>query len=114
MNHKELDVWKISMHFVSEIYTLTKEFPKEEIFGLSNQMRRSAISIPSNIAEGAGRNHEKENKQFLGIARGSANELETQILVAQSLKYIDNEVSLRCIDTITRIIKMLNVMIKRI
>jgi len=85
--HKELDIWKLSVDFVVEIYRLTSKFPKEEKYGLINQMRRAAVSIPSNIAEGAGRNSDKENLQFLHIALGSLSELDTQLIVSEKLDY---------------------------
>ena len=87
-SHKDLNVWKKSMEFVQNIYRLTREFPQEEQYGLSTQMRRSAISIPSNIAEGAARNSVKEFKQFLYISLGSAAEIETQLEIAEGLGYI--------------------------
>jgi four helix bundle protein len=86
-NFKDLIVWRKSYDLVLEIYKLTKEFPKEEIYGLSQQMRRAAISIPSNIAEGYGRQFSKEYKQFLSIAYGSKCELETQYLLSVDLGY---------------------------
>jgi len=82
------------MDFVVQVYALTKGFPKEEIYGLTSQLRRSAVSIPSNIAEGAARNSEKEFVQFLHIALGSAAEAETQMLIAQRLEYTDDIASL--------------------
>ena len=85
--HHELLVWQESMALVKDIYTLTSHFPKEELYSLTNQMRRAAVSIPSNIAEGAGRTGSKEFLQFLSIARGSLSELETQILISDSLGY---------------------------
>lgn len=87
-NHKDLEAWKLSIEFVSEIYELTKVFPKEELYGLTNQIRRSAISIPSNIAEGSARQSDKEFIQFLHIAMGSLVELETQLIIAKNLSYI--------------------------
>ena len=113
MNHKELDVWKISMQFVVDIYALSKNFPQSEQFGLTNQLRRSAVSIPSNIAEGAAREHHKEYKQFLSIARGSAAESETQLLIAQSLSYIEREATELLLEKNKRILKMLTVMIRK-
>ena len=86
--HRDLDVWKNGIELVKKIYILTKDFPKEEIYTLTSQIRRSAISIPSNIAEGAARNSKKEFIQFLYIALGSAAELETQLNVAKELGYI--------------------------
>ena len=84
---KDLIVWQKSYNLVLEIYKMTKEFPKMEIYGLSQQMRRAAVSIPSNIAEGYGRKHKAEYNQFLSIAYGSLLELETQFLLAKDLKY---------------------------
>jgi four helix bundle protein len=86
--HKDLEVWKKSMAFVTTIYKVTGDFPKEEIYGITNQMRRAAVSIPSNIAEGASRGFDKEFIQFLHFALGSLSELETQILIAENLQYI--------------------------
>ncbi|MBN1688108.1 MAG: four helix bundle protein [Candidatus Omnitrophica bacterium] len=85
---KQLKIWQRSVEIVKQVYLLTKRFPKEELYGLTAQMRRSAISIPSNIAEGFKRYHDKEYKQFLHIALGSAAELETQLVIAQELSYI--------------------------
>jgi len=89
ITHKDLLVWKKSMDLVKQIYELTQDFPKSEIYGLTSQVRRSAISIPSNIAEGAARNSSKEFIQFLYISLGSVAELETQLLIAQNLEYCD-------------------------
>jgi len=85
---KDLIVWQKAYKLVIEIYKITKNFPKEEIYGLSQQMRRCAVSIPSNIAEGYGRQYNKEYKQFLYIAYGSLSELETQYLLSKDLGYI--------------------------
>lgn len=80
--YTELEVWKTARVFAAYIYKLTVTFPKEETYGLSSQIRRCAVSVPSNIAEGSGRQHVKETIQFLAIARGSLYELETQIYVS--------------------------------
>jgi four helix bundle protein len=80
-------VWQKSYKLVLEIYKITKEFPKSETYGLSQQMRKAAVSIPSNIAEGYGRKHKAEYNQFLSIAYGSLLELETQFLLAKDLRY---------------------------
>ena len=88
--HKQLDVWQKAMVLVTNIYTLTKQFPSDEKFGLTNQICRAAVSIPSNIAEGAARQTKKELIQFLYISLGSASEVETQLLIAQNLNYIDS------------------------
>src|SRR5690625_558583 len=86
--HKDLDVWKLSRETVVEIYKITKDFPATETYGLTNQIRRSAISIPSNIAEGSARQSNKEFIRFLYIASGSLAELETQLLIATDLNYL--------------------------
>ena len=87
--HKDLDVWKKSVSLVTSIYEVTKTFPKDEIYGITNQIRRSAVSIPSNIAEGSARKGEKEFIQFLYISLGSMAELETQLIIANNLKYVN-------------------------
>ncbi|MGA2848855.1 MAG: four helix bundle protein [Terracidiphilus sp.] len=84
---RDLQVWQKSIRLATTIYLLTKEFPREEIYGLTSQIRRSAVSIPSNIAEGQGRLTAGEGKQFLGIARGSNFELQTQLEIARSLSF---------------------------
>ncbi|MBP9811747.1 four helix bundle protein [Candidatus Gracilibacteria bacterium] len=89
--HKNLDVWKVSMELVIDIYKHIQRFPKVEQYSLSDQLRRAAISIPSNIAEGSARNTFKEKIQFLYIARGSCAELDTQIHIAKNLHYISEE-----------------------
>jgi len=87
--HKQLDVWQYSMRFVSALYVLTKQFPSDERFGLTNQIQRVSVSIPSNIAEGSARHSNKEYIQFFYIALGSAAEVETQLLIARDLGYAD-------------------------
>lgn len=91
MTHKTLEAWKSSMDLTVDIYNITKTFPQEEIYGITNQIRRSAISIPSNIAEGCARQSAKETIQFLYISLGSVAELETQILISKELNYIKNQ-----------------------
>ncbi|GFE57767.1 four helix bundle protein [Geobacter sp. AOG1] len=88
-DHKELDVWKKGIDLVVESYRHSGMFPKDELFGLTSQMRRAAVSIPSNIAEGAARNTSKEFVQFLHVALGSAAELETQFIIAKKLGYLE-------------------------
>lgn len=94
MDHKDLEVWKQSMDMVESVYTLTQGFPETEKFGLTSQMRRSAVSIVSNIAEGAARKGDKELSHFINIAIGSLSELETQYLIAMRLEFIEKEVVL--------------------
>ena len=88
--HKDLDAWKKAIELVEAVYGLTKAFPKTEMYGLTNQLRRAAVSIPSNIAEGAARSSTKEFVQFLHIALGSVSEVETQLIIAQRLDYVDD------------------------
>ena len=88
--HQDLQVWQLGMTLVKDVYALTQKFADSEKFGLCSQMRRAAVSIPSNIAEGAARSGNKEFLRFLFIARGSLSELETQVMIAQDLGFIEN------------------------
>jgi four helix bundle protein len=110
--HKNLDVWQNSVEFVTEIYMLTNAFPENEKFGLTNQIRRSAVSIPSNIAEGAGRHSKKEFSRFLNIAQGSATELETQLIISKNLDFIDYEQYENVVEKLTSIMKMLSGLVR--
>jgi four helix bundle protein len=85
--YRDLHVWQRSVQVTLSVYALTSSFPKEELFGLTNQLRRAAVSVASNIAEGYGRNSTGEYKQFLGMARGSNLEVQTQLLIASELGY---------------------------
>ena len=85
--HKKLTVWQLAIELVTDIYTLTQQFPSDERFGLTNQIQRASVSIPSNIAEGAARQSNKEFIQFLYIALGSCAEVETQLIIANNLQY---------------------------
>ena len=105
--HRKLKVWHKAMNLVSDVYRITNEFPKDEVYGLSSQMRRAAVSVPSNLAEGAGRKGSKEFKQFLNIAQGSLSELDTQIELARMLGYISQQEYEELIMKITEISKML-------
>ena len=112
--HKDLEVWKTSIEMVTKIYHITRNFPKEEIYGLANQMRRAAVSVSSNIAEGAGRNSDKEFLQFLYFATGSLSELETQLIIAHNLEYLSNEYKRDMDTSINAIFKMLSGLIKSV
>ncbi|MDT0686867.1 four helix bundle protein [Autumnicola psychrophila] len=90
MNHKDLDVWKKSMDLVEIIYKVSTKFPSSEMYGLTNQIRRASVSVPSNIAEGAGRSSDKELLYFLNVALGSLAEVETQIEIALRLGFISD------------------------
>jgi len=111
-SYKELIVWQKSMTLVKMIYNLTESFPESEKFGLTNQMRRSSVSIPSNIAEGWGRLSRKNYIQFLRISRGSLFELETQILITKELNYLKSSENSEKL--IIEISKMLNSLIKKL
>ena len=89
-SYNDLIAWRKAMHFVREVYDSTRSFPKEELYGLTNQLRRAAVSVPSNIAEGQARFSPKEFRQFLSHARGSLVEIETQVLIAQDLGYLSS------------------------
>ena len=111
--HKDLIVWKKSIEFVTKIYKETSNFPKDEIYGLVSQLRRASGSIPSNIAEGAARNSDKEFLRFLYIARSSASEIETRLLISENLNYIKG--SQNNIDKdLLEILKMLTSLINNI
>lgn len=106
-NFRELVVWQKSINFVVKIYEITRVFPKEERFNLIPQMQRAATSIPSNIAEGAGRDTNNSFKHFLTIAIGSAHEVETQIIISKQLSYLNEESYSLLIMELTGIQKML-------
>lgn len=103
--HQRLEVWQQAMSLVQMVYSATASFPKEELFGLTSQMRRAAISIPSNIAEGAARSGDKEYLHFLSIARGSLSELDTQIQISRMLAYLPEDAALD--DLLERVGKLL-------
>lgn len=106
-NFRELKIWQRSMKLTEDIYHLTVDLPQEEKWGIKSQLRRSAISVPSNIAEGAGRNTNGEFRQFLGITTGSLNELFTQLLLSQKLNLISTENLQPILEEIEEIQKMI-------
>ena len=110
--HKDLIVWEKSIEFVTEVYKITSTFPSEEKFGLVSQLRRAAVSIPSNVAEGAARNHDKEFIQFLSISLGSASEVETQLIICLNLKFLSDEIYNKLNNEIVEIRKMLSGLLK--
>jgi len=113
-NFRDLEVWKLGKKIVTDIYQLTGEFPKSETYGLVSQMRRAAISIPSNIAEGFNRYHNKEYRQFLYIALGSCAELETQLEISSDLKLIKDKSRDEMIQKISHETGMLRNLIKKL
>jgi len=113
LSHKELFVWQKSMDLVIKIYNLTKTFPEEERYGLSSQMRRAVVAIPTNIAEGYQRRYIKEYIQFLYIAKGSASELETQLIIAERLDFASLS-SIEIKELLLEILRMLSTLIKKL
>ncbi len=103
-NHKDLDVWKEAMALARELYLVTSSFPKEELYGLTSQIKRAAVSVPSNIAEGAARNSDKEFIQFLYVSLGSLSEIETQILLAKDFGILKDLQVLKKIENIRKLI----------
>ena len=110
--HKDLEVWKKSIDFVTALYKHTEKFPKEELYGLTSQLKRSSVSVPSNIAEGAARNTNKEYINFLYIALGSAVEIDTQLLIAKNLGFISEDSFYSLSKENEAVIKMIKGLIK--
>ncbi len=111
---QDLRVWQLGIEIVKEIYRLTENFPKKEVYGLTSQIRRSVISIPSNIAEGFRRYHNKEYRQFLFVALGSCAELETQIIIAKELSYINEDDKVKVLEKSDHLSRMISNLIKKI
>jgi four helix bundle protein len=105
---KDLEIWKLSRLFCSQIYKTTSSFPDSEKFGLTNQLRRASVSVPSNIAEGCSRSSNKDFSRFLEISIGSIYEIETQLLIAFDLGYIDQEKLDELCTDLNKIIKMIS------
>ena len=110
-SYKDLVVWQKSVALVTIIYRMSREFPREELYALTSQLRRSAVSVPSNIAEGWGRKSTKEYIQFLKIARGSLFEMETQIIIARNLDYIKDIACEQLLSDTEEIGKMTNALV---
>jgi len=107
-SYKELDAWKLSIELARRIYEITTTFPARETYGLSSQMQRAAVSVPSNIAEGSGRNSRKEFVQFIYLSRGSLLELETQLELSKMLGYIQEDKYSETAKLIARVHKIIN------
>lgn len=112
--HERLDVWKKSIDFVVELYAVTDRFPKDERFGLTSQLRRAAVSISANIAEGAGRKSAKEFAHFLSNSQGSASEVETELVIAHRLRYLSDETFRKLSGSLDEIGRMLTGLVKYI
>jgi four helix bundle protein len=113
-SYKDLVVWQKAMDLVEMIYHVTKDFPTDERYGLTNQLRRAAVSIPSNIAEGQARHSTAEFKNFLSIARGSLAEVETQLLIARRLNYIEPEKLAELVDVQAEVNKMTSALMSKL
>ena len=113
-SYKDLIVWQKAMCLVEMVYQATKEFPKQELYGLTNQLRRAVVSIASNIAEGHARKSTAEFKNFLSIARGSLAEVETQLLIAQRLSYINKQRLETILSIQVEVNKMTNALISKL
>lgn len=111
---KDLIVWQKSIDLCHEVYRQTERFPGKEIYGITNQIRRASVSIPSNIAEGQSRGHKQEYIQFLRIAFGSGAELETQLIIAKRIKYLAEKDYNLLNDQLTEVMKMLNALISKL
>ena len=107
-SHRDLDVWNLSIDLVKVVYKITRHFPKDEIYGLTSQIKRAVISIPSNISESASRQSHKEFIQFLYIALGSSSEVETQLIIAKELEFVTAKEIEILFEKIDRIKRMLN------
>ncbi len=112
MSYRQLEVWRMAMDLVEEVYRVSRQLSDEERYGLRSQMRRSAVSLPSNIAEGYGRQHRNEYVQFLYVARGSLMELETQLTLCVRLKLVDRQAVEPLWQTAQRVGQMLNKLIE--
>jgi len=113
-SYRDLNIWKRSIELVKRIYIITKDFPKDEIYGLVSQMRRCAVSVASNIAEGKTRQHVNEYIQFLYVALSSCAELETQVVIAKELKYISSVIESEIQSTTNQIGRMIRGLIKNL
>ncbi|MBN2594006.1 MAG: four helix bundle protein [Sedimentisphaerales bacterium] len=112
--YRDLEIWKTSIQLVKDVYKLTEQFPKQEIYGLVSQMRRAGISVPSNVAEGFRRYHNKEYKQFLYVSLGSCAELETQATIARELSYISEDKEAVLLEKLDHISRMISNLLKKL
>jgi four helix bundle protein len=112
--HQKLEAWSRAIELVTDIYKSTEDFPKEERYGLTGQIRRAAVSIPANLAEGAGRRSQKEFAHFLSNSQGSASELETELIIAHRLGYLDERTFARLIQQLERIGRLITGLVRHI
>ena len=111
---RDLVVWQKAMALAGDVHQVTSTFPKSELFGLTSQLRRAAVSVPSNIAEGRGRTTVGEMRQFFGHSRGSTYEMETQLCIAESLDYLDRARFQKLLEQCWEVVRMLNALILRL
>jgi len=112
-NYKKLDVWNKAVDYATQIYSVTKNFPKDELYGITSQLRRASVSISSNISEGAGRNSDKEFRQFLNISFGSCSEIETQLIISYKLGYLSEDDFVSLTEEVISIQKILYKLIQK-
>ncbi|MGH9875067.1 MAG: four helix bundle protein [Pyrinomonadaceae bacterium] len=112
--HQRLEAWSKSIEPVTDVYRSSDHFPKEERYGLTGQIRRAAVSIPANLAEGAGRRSQKEFAHFLSNSQGSASELETELIIANRLGYIDEATFAKLIDQLERIGRLITGLVRHV
>jgi len=113
-NHKDLRVWRLGIEIVKKVYVLTDGYPKRETYGLSSQTQRAAVSIPANIAEGFGRHHAGEHRQFYNISLGSCTELDTLIIIAKEIGYLKEKQGDELSEMIDHESRMINKLIRKI
>lgn len=112
--YRDLNIWNVGIELVKDVYRLTEMFPKQEMYGIVSQMRRSAISVPSNVAEGFKRFHNKEYRQFLYVTLGSCAELETQLTIAKELGYIQEDKEAMLLEKLDHIGRMITSLLKKL
>ena len=113
-SYRDLIVWQKAMDLVEQVYRVTRQFPREESYGLTSQIRRAAVSIPSNIAEGHARQSKAEYRNFLSIAQGSQAEVETQTLIAQRLGYLNRDAATEILALLDEISRMLSTLVTKL
>lgn len=112
--HKKLDVWQVGIEFVTDLYSATETFPKEEKFGLISQIRKASVSVPTNIAEGAARGSNQEFLRFLHISSGSLSELDTLLIISRDLDFLSQDLFSTLMETLKRMEIMLNGLIQKL
>jgi len=114
LSHKKLKVWELGIDLIKQIYRLTKSFPKEELFGLTNQLRRASVSVLSNLSEGLSRNHRQEKKRYIEISRSSLVEIDTQLEISLTLGFCNNSALSKIDETINHLFASLTNLSKTI